>query len=84
MAELYEIVKLEFIALYTQKDFIDKFHEHNLTVIKSLGYLVTDDFELKCECVTHGDYPLHLPIPNKPSKGLLNLLDIKSSKYMIT
>ena len=83
MSSLVEIIKLEFIKLYAKYDFINKFHERNLDVIKDNGFIINLDSELNQNYVTDIDNSLFLYVPNKPIPGKLNIYDVISSKYIV-
>ena len=83
MAYLFEIVKLEFIKLYTAEPFLSKFHERNLESIRDYGYKIERDL------TKNQDYVLYktrsrLYIPNTPKLGKLNYSEIQKSEFLIT
>lgn len=83
MDSLTEIVKLEFITLYANYKFLNKFHLRNLQSIRDYGYKVERD------SIIGQDYIIYrtrskLYFPNVPKLGNLNTCSIKNSKYKIT
>jgi hypothetical protein len=79
---LSQLVKLEFIKLYTDSNFLEKFHQRNLQNIEDNGLEILKD---NCNEI---DYIIlkrtkHY-IPNLPKLGNLNFNEIEKSKYMIT
>ena len=72
MSYLSEIVKLEFIKLYTSESFLEKFHERNLQSIKDNGYEIERDHSLGQDYVTY-KVKNKLMIPNIPHIGKLDI-----------
>jgi len=75
-------VKKEFILLYTQDNFLQKFHDRIIQSIKD------NNFEINLNQMEHGYFVIfndeYIKIPNVPKLGSLDLQKIVDSKYMIT
>nr|YP_010290153.1 hypothetical protein MN835_mgp08 [Ganoderma multipileum]ULO25597.1 hypothetical protein [Ganoderma multipileum] len=78
---LREIVKCEFAELYSDGEFINKFHEKNLRKLIANGHLVTFDQEYEIFFVTNGKR--RMIVPNPPSLGGFDVNQVKDSVHMI-
>lgn len=84
MGNLHQLVLKEFIFLYTNEDFLKKFHMQIIESIKDNNYIIyTSTYEGKEEQYILIDDD-KLIIPELPEKGTLNLDSISKSKYLIT
>ena len=85
LTNLSHVVKLEFIKLYSQYQFLDEFHKININLIEKSGYIITEILDKKKnitkKVVLNGNTKLILP--EIPFTGNLNLNDIIYSKYFI-
>lgn len=96
MIELEKIVKLEFINLYSHKDFLTSFHENLLYNLdkNKIKYEIKEDSVYILTCFSNLNIPLttenskfkkeEINFLLPPKTGKLNLDEIKNSKYMIT
>jgi DNA-directed RNA polymerase, mitochondrial len=79
---LSHLVKIEFIKLYTQTSFLEKFHNRNKQNIED------NDIKINIDNITGEEYIIikrkKYYLPNIPKLGNLNLNNIINSKYMIT
>ena len=80
MNNLSNIVKKEFVVLYSQNDFLMLFHERILQSILDSQYEI--DIESNISVVRNGKDLL--VIPKLPNLGNLDINKILDSKYMIT
>jgi DNA-directed RNA polymerase len=79
---LSHLVKIEFIKIYTNSNFLEKFHLRNKLNILDNGFKIKIDDETKNEYVLLKRTKHY--IPNIPKIGDLDLHKIIDSKYMIT
>lgn len=86
MLELNNRVKTEFILLYTQDQFLNKFHNRLIQSIKDNQFSIKENFDpkenIKNNYVEFGD--TLLKIPNLPKMGELDLNNLARSKYFIS
>lgn len=80
MESLSTIVRYEFVKLYTEEDFLLKYHERVIELIKDNNYLISEKDGIKY-VISNKDKKIH--IPSLPVKGSLNMDDIKNAKLMI-
>lgn len=81
LEQMYEIIKLEFINLYSKKNFLEKFHIHIKQIIRLNNYSIKKTNNIHYIYKEGIVKPLGiLPIP--PSEGNLDLDLIRLSKYM--
>jgi DNA-directed RNA polymerase, mitochondrial len=73
------LVKLEFIKLYTNSNFLEKFHNRNLQNIEDNGLEIIKDNSTNIYYILIKRTKHYIP-----NLGDLNLNDIINSKYMIT
>jgi DNA-directed RNA polymerase len=76
-------VKKEFILLYTNEKFLDKFHNLNIQNIVNNNYEIIKHNNIEYVLYFDGKEYLQLPIPKLPKLGNLDLQKIINSKYMI-
>ena len=74
---LNNLVKLEFILLYTEENYLNKFHNKILESIKD------NNFEIIDNKVISKNFNEKFEIPELPELGNLDLKAIEKSKYMI-
>nr|QWO71396.1 RNA polymerase [Termitomyces sp. K1Ag] len=81
MGELSYRVRIEFIALYLQENFLETFHQRLIQSIKDNNFEI---FKINpySELFVRFDYGL-IKVPDIPKLGDLDLKKILSSKYMI-
>lgn len=78
--KLFDLLKLEFVKLYANEEFLSKFHNNiKQSIINNQGYFVIKN---KVEKVTMSGLNRTFYFPLKPKVGVLNLKDILESKYM--
>jgi DNA-directed RNA polymerase len=82
LEKLSNIIKIEFINLYTNEDFLFKFNNRNKQNIIDNGFKILFDESTKTEYVLLKRTKYYLPTP--PKLGKLNLDNVIPSKYMIT
>jgi DNA-directed RNA polymerase len=82
LEKLSNIIKIEFVKLYGDEDFLMKFHNRNKQNILDNGFKILYDECTKTEYVLLKITKYYIPIP--PKLGKLNLDNIIHSKYMIT
>lgn len=82
MDELAFMVKKEFIILYSQKNFLETYHNRLMQSIKDNKYDVIFSKENNCNYVLLENN--WIKIPNTPNLGDLDLKKIIDSKYMIS
>jgi DNA-directed RNA polymerase len=82
MEKLNLLVKVKFIELYSQSNFLEKFHKLNKKIIQENGLNILYDEQLDQEYILIKRTKNYLP--NIPKIGNLDLNDIINSKYMIT
>ena len=81
MATLIEIVKCEFVELYSNQNFILEFHKFNLKQLEINGFEIkTDDKTFYSLVNINNSWEL---IPNPPLLGDLDLKEVKNSVYML-
>lgn len=83
---LTNIVKLEFIKLYTDYQFLEEFHKHNLSLIERSGFIIKtfeDEIDKSKRSVVIFNNK-KLVLPKIPNRGNLNFNDILKSQHMIT
>lgn len=76
------IVKLEFIKLYTNYQFLIEFHKINTELIRKIGFEIKTDKNNNDFIILNDNTKLY--IPKLPKTGDLNLFEIIFSKHMIT
>lgn len=81
MGELEHMVKKEFILLYTNEQFLQKFHDRIIESILDNNYII--EYHNNISYVIDNNRKEH-KIPNIPKLGTLDLKLIIKSKYMIT
>nr|YP_009493136.1 DNA-directed RNA polymerase [Ganoderma leucocontextum]AWJ63931.1 DNA-directed RNA polymerase [Ganoderma leucocontextum] len=79
---LREVVKCEFAELYSDGEFINKFHEKNLRKLIEAGYSITFDQEYELFFVQNGKKK-RIIIPNPPSIGGFDINLVKDSVFII-
>lgn len=84
MENLFDIVKDEFIKIYLNEDFINKFHDRNIQSIKDYGYKLQVNNINNNLFIQNDDNNEIINIPKKPVLGTFDLNDISKSRYMIT
>lgn len=78
--KLFDLLKLEFVKLYANEEFLSKFHNNiKQSIINNNGYFVIKN---KVEKVTMSGLNRTFYFPVKPKVGEFNLNDILESKYM--
>lgn len=81
MESLSEIVKIEFAKLYTNEDFLNKFHTQIINNMRENGF--TPIYEKKTKTFYVKSSDKCYVIPNPPLLGKFNLNQVKKSIYMI-
>ena len=82
MEELEQNVRKEFILIYSQKNFLETFHNNTLKTIELNNYNIkTTHGGFKEIVLANGDT---FNIPNMPKEGELNIENIFKAPYMIT
>ena len=81
MANLTEIVESEFAKLYTNEDFLNKFHTQIINKMKENDFTPIYEKKTKTFYVKSSDSCYF--IPNPPILGNFNLNKVKKSIYMI-
>ena len=79
---LREVVKCEFAELYSDGEFINKFHEKNLRKLRNNNYELTFDKEYDILYALSGRN--RIIIPNPPSLGGFNINLVKDCVHIIT
>ena len=82
MEELAFMLKKEFIILYSQKNFLETYHNRLIQSIKDNKYVVIFSKENNCNYVILENN--WIKIPNIPNLGDLDLKKIIDSKYMVS
>lgn len=81
MEELIYLIKKEFILLYSQENFLEKFHSRIIQSIKDNNYNVIFNKEENNYYVDlYGNY---IKLPNIPKLGNLDLQKIMEVKYIV-
>ena len=85
LQNLSDLVKMKFIKIYTQHDFLLEFHDWNIKLIEKNGYIIKEILDknkntIKVILTEKGK----LKIPPIPSVGDLDLSDVLHSKHFIT
>ena len=81
MLLLSQLVKIQFIKLYSECSFLDKYHNRFIDSIKDNNYTIEKDIEGK----PYVRYELkNCFLPELPNLGNLNLEKIINSKHFIT
>lgn len=86
MLELNNRVKTEFILLYTQDQFLNKFHNRIIQSIKDNQFSIKEKFDPN-ENINNNYVEFAntlLKIPNLPKMGELDLNNLVGSKYFIS
>lgn len=83
MSYLGEIIRVEFIKLYTNPSFLQSLHDKILVDIKSYGFEIKQDDSTKYVELNKRKI-VKVIIPNLPPTGDLDLNLIIKSKYMIS
>lgn len=81
MGDLDILVRKEFILIYSNGEFINKFHSRFIQSITDNQYKLDDDKNPTCIIL---DPINRLTIPSVPVLGNLDIESIKKSKYMIS
>nr|QWO71402.1 RNA polymerase [Asterophora parasitica] len=81
LKDVSEIVKSEFIKLYTQTQFLEEFYKTNIDLIKKLGFTVNKENDKNYILINENK---KLFLPEIPKTGDLNFSDIQFSEHMIT
>ena len=86
LEKLEHIVKLEFISLYINNEFLTKFHNLIIESIKNNNYIIEKDENGNeyYQEVSKRKKIKKILIPKLPDLGKLDLTKIIDSKYMIT
>jgi DNA-directed RNA polymerase, mitochondrial len=79
---LSHLIKIKFIELYTKENFLEKFHELNINIIKKNNLDILFDNKLNQDYILIKRTKNYIPIV--PKLGNLELEQIIHSKYMIT
>ena len=81
LEKLEDIIKLEFILLYINKEFLNKFHDRIIQSIKDNNYNITlENNKYYVEAI---DIEEKLLVPDLPNIGKLDINNITDIKYMI-
>jgi DNA-directed RNA polymerase len=75
------LVKKEFILLYSQNKFLEKFHKRIIDTIKDNNIEIIYEKKKAIKVIINDT---EIKIPKVPSLGQLDFLKIKESKYMIS
>ena len=78
LINLFELVKLEFIKIYSAESFLTKFHRKNLESMKDYGITIYKD-DVKKQDFIILPKGTKMYIPNVPKLGSLEIWDIKNS-----
>lgn len=83
MFELSQLVRKEFIEIYTKKDFLNELYKNLKNDIKRYRLEIVVKDGVKCVKIKKKNRYEYIEIPKPPKKGLLNLEDIMNCDYMI-
>lgn len=80
LEKVYNILKIEFINLYSKQNFLEKFQKDIIYVLKTNKFKIVKKKNLTY-VVDHSNNKYYL-MPELPTEGELDLNDIKNSRYM--
>lgn len=83
MPHLADIVRTEFVKLYSNGCFLESLYNKFIKDVKNHGYEILEDKEGKYVEVTSGKKIKRVAIPALPERGNLDINLVKHSKYMI-
>jgi DNA-directed RNA polymerase len=83
MDTLADIVRVEFINLYSNQSFLQTLYNKFLFDLKSYGFEILDNEDKKYIELKKRSKVEKVILPNVPNIGTLELNEIRKSKYMI-